>query len=221
VTNTESWDRIAARTRATPQMIGVRFSPDGPDDTEVRLVGDVTGRRVLDLGCGSGGAAVALAQRGAHVIGVDASAGQLTLARELAEVAEVRIDWRHSDLGDLVFLRADSVDLTLSTDALGEVADIGRVFRNVHRVLRPGAPFVLSYEHPLALLEHGSYLTGTAVSSERDGEPIVLYARSFADVFTELTRSGFGVETIVEPRPRDRKAVVPRTIVWRARKEGM
>ena len=52
----------------------------------------------------------------------------------------------------LAFLRADSMDLAFSAFAIAEVDDIARVFRQVQRVLKPNAPFVFSFEHPMALL---------------------------------------------------------------------
>ena len=45
-------------------------------------------------------------------------------------------------------MRADTVDVAVSIYALGAVDDLDRVFRQVHRVLRPEAPFVFSLPHP-------------------------------------------------------------------------
>src|ERR1700727_409264 len=45
------------------------------------LAGDVAGRRILDVGCGSGPISAALRDRGAIVTGIDISAGMLKLAR--------------------------------------------------------------------------------------------------------------------------------------------
>ena len=45
------------------------YGPNGPTERELRLLGDVKGKRVLELGCGTGETAVALAQQGAVVIG--------------------------------------------------------------------------------------------------------------------------------------------------------
>ena len=49
----------------------------GPTDRELRLVGSVAGKRVLDLGCGTGQAAITFAKEGAVVIAVDGSRAQL------------------------------------------------------------------------------------------------------------------------------------------------
>ena len=66
-----------------------------------RLPGDLTGVRVLDAGCGPGDLAVALARRGADVVGVDLSESLLRVARERMprDVAD-RIDLRAGDMTD-------------------------------------------------------------------------------------------------------------------------
>ena len=57
MTNTESWDRIAAQRAASTPSDVVQYGPDGPGEDDLRLIGDVAGKRVLDLGCGDGQAA--------------------------------------------------------------------------------------------------------------------------------------------------------------------
>jgi SAM-dependent methyltransferase len=237
VSNVESWDRIAARARTDPPVDVISYGPDGPTEDELRLIGDVAGKRVLDLGTGTGHAAIAFSKQGAVVIAVDASTGQLERARSIAEREEVRLEWHQGDLADLAFLRADSIDLAFSAFALSEVEDLDRLFRQVHRVLRASSVFVFSYEHPLALcvgpdpsagpdpevaerlVVTEPYFAERSIIVEREGEPIVMFQRTVGEVFAALGRAGFRIETIVEPRPDARP--VPTTIVWRARKEGV
>ncbi len=85
-------------------MAELQYGPDGPTESDVRLIGPVSGKRVLDLGCGDGAAAVTLAQQGAVVIAVDASEARLQRASRRAEEQDVRLEWRTSDLADLAFL---------------------------------------------------------------------------------------------------------------------
>lgn len=235
MTNTESWDRIAARTRTDPPTDVVCYGPDGPTEDDLRLIGDVTGKRVLDLGTGLGQTAIAFAKQGAVAIAVDASARQLERARDLAEREEVRIEWHQGDLADLAFLRADSIDLAFSAFAVSEVEDLDRLLRQVHRVLRAHSVFVFSYEHPLALCagrEQAAaptaatgpallrpYHSSEPIVVEHEGERLVVYQRTVSDVFAALGRAGFRIEVIVEPQPS--RGPVPTTIVWRARKEGV
>jgi SAM-dependent methyltransferase len=241
--NTEVWDRIAARRSAGDVAVAtaVTFAPDLASDDELRLCGEVKGRRVLDLGCGAGENAIVLAGRGAHVIALDTSKAQLALARKLADAAEVRVEWHESDVCDLAFLRADSIDLALATGVLGEVEDLDRLFRQVHRVLRPNASFVFSFDHPVALavgrdevapgaLPLGarevrrSYFDAAPAEVTRAGERIRVFPRTIADVFAALHRAGYRVDVVLEPEPvrsDDPGPALPTTVVWRARKEGV
>ena len=240
--NSQAWDRVARRERADagPPTDDVTYGAGLPSEAELRLLGDVSQRRVLELGCGTGQAAIALARQGASVIAVDGSAEQLGVARQRAERAEVRIEWRLADLADLAFLGADSIDLAVSTDALGEVDDLARLFRQVQRVLRPNAAFVFSHAHPLALVTSqdrpgpGTVPRAAPITIarplcdpsplvvERAGESITLYPRTLADELTALHRAGFRVDVLLEPQPTDDdRALVPAGVIWRARKQGI
>jgi len=239
--NTEAWDRIAGRRGAAVEAGVVSYGADIPNESELRLCGDVSGKRVLDLGCGSGENAVAFARHGAHVIAIDRSLSHLHIARKLAEEAEVRVEWHESDVADLAFLRADSIDVAFAAGVLGEVEDLDRVFRQVHRVLRPGAPFVFSCDHPMALavgrdgaapgalplgtLEvRRSYFDPRPAEVIRADERITVFPRTIADTFASLHRAGYRVDVLLEPEPTqssDPGPDVPTVIVWRARKEGV
>jgi SAM-dependent methyltransferase len=240
--NSEIWDRIAQRPWSDMESIPetIAYAPDGPSEADLRLCGDVEGKRVLDLGAGSGANAIALARQGAHVIAIDSSIAQLTRARKLAATTDVRVEWHECDASDLAFLRADSIDLVLGANVLGEVEDIDRLFRQVHRVLRPGAPFVFSYDHPMALaigregeapgvlplgaLEvRRSYFDIKPVEVTYDDERIQVWPRTIAEVFVAAHRAGYRVELLLEPEPNvsGTGPDIPRVIIWRARKEGV
>lgn len=228
--NTDMWDRIAASYRADHGLPAdvAHYGPDVPTERTLRLVGDVRGKRVLELGCGAGQASIAFAKQGATAIGVDASAAQLAHAHRLAEQEEVKVEWQQCDVADLAFLRADSIDLVFSAYALSEVEDLSRVFRQVHRVMRHHAMFVFSYEHPFSLCAgrdapRRSYFDHSPITVDRNGESLTLFPRTIGEVFMSLGRAGFRVDTIVEPEPVSGESppMLPSTVVWRARKEGI
>ena len=202
------------------------MNSDAVTERELRLLGDLRGKRVLDLGSGSGSAAITFAQQSAIVIALDGSDAHLARARERAEREEVKVEWRKGDLADLAFLRAESIDVAFSAFAVAEVEDAARLFRQVQRVLKPNGPFVFSYEHPMAMClgpdgtVDRSYFEPGPIDVERDGEPVRVFARGISEVFTDLGRAGFRVDTVLEPGPDTPGAKVPSTIVWRARKEG-
>lgn len=206
------------------------YGPGQPTEQELRLVGVGQGRRILELGCGEGRSLVAFARAGAIAIGIDPSADKLASARALAEREKVRLELRQGDLAELAFIGAETVDAALSSHVLSQLPDLRRVFRQVHRVLKPGAPLVFSVRHPLAGLVdkktrilRRSYFDDSPVSQDAPGDSEE-YNHTFSYLFMTLTRSGYRVDTVVEPEPQGGETVaslIPQALVIRARKEGL
>ncbi|MEO6120959.1 MAG: methyltransferase domain-containing protein [Acidimicrobiales bacterium] len=241
--NTTGWDRWAEAYQAgarLPTDVAV-YGPDIATERDLRLLGDLRGKRVVELGCGGAQSAIAFAKQGAIAIGVDASTEQLAHAKALSVAEGVRVELRHGDLADLAFLRADSVDLVFSAYALGYVEDVGRVFRQVHRVLRVGAPLVFSLEHPASYMVDGhssdplsltrSYFDPSTVDWQAGGDiDFTSYPHTIADLVTALVRASYRVDAILEPPPtpdgprsqhwNEAMRYVPATLIMRARKEG-
>jgi SAM-dependent methyltransferase len=245
--NAAAWDRHSAGYQAGARLPTdvAHYGPDIGTEVDLRLLGHLDGKRVLELGCGGAQCSIAFAKQGAHAIGVDFSAEQLAFARRLCEREGVRVELHHGDLADLAFVRADSIDLVFSAYAFGYVDDLNRVFRQVHRVLRPDAPLVFSLPHPAydmidddapeeeggPLLVRRSYFDRSPIDYEWNAVQLTDYHHTIEDLFTGLVRSGFRVDTILEPEPvsgaprsmfwRPTFAKVPRTLIVRARKEGI
>jgi SAM-dependent methyltransferase len=104
----------------------------------IRRVGLAPGDRVLEVGCGSGVFLRAAADRGAHVVGLDASPALLELAR--ARVAEAELV--AGDLESLPF-EDDSFDLVAGFNAFFFAADMVAALREAGRVAKPGRPVVI------------------------------------------------------------------------------
>src|SRR5215210_8958788 len=150
-----TWNRLLAGDRGgvMPAADAVAYGPDIGTEDDFRLLGgSLAGKRVLELGCGAGQNLVAMAKQGAHAIGRDFATEQLAGARRLAEREGVKIELHKGDLAELVFLRAESIDVVFSAYALGLVTDVNRVFRQAHRVLKQGAAMVFSLPHPASHL---------------------------------------------------------------------
>jgi SAM-dependent methyltransferase len=105
------------------------------------------GSRVLDLGCGTGRAAVPLAARGDRVTGVDLSQEMLRIAAEKRDAAGLRIDLARTNIVELDALCDGSFDAALCLfSTLGMVAGGDarrRVVGHAFRLVRPGGVFVL------------------------------------------------------------------------------
>lgn len=128
---------------------GFVWGPEGLDEAEARLLGEVRGRRVLEIGCGAAQCARWLAGQGARVAAFDISHRQLRHSQRLDLDTGVRVPVVQADAEVLPFA-GGAFDVACSAyGALPFVADPAAVFCEVRRVLRPGGLFVFSVSHPI------------------------------------------------------------------------
>ena len=118
------------------------LSPGGTDEVDRIVAGvDFAGRRVLDIGCGSGGNIIHLTTttKLAHATGFDVEAPVIEVARARSEASGLtdRLDFVRADPGPLPF--ADQTfDIVFSKDSLLHVPDKPALAREMFRVLAPG-----------------------------------------------------------------------------------
>jgi SAM-dependent methyltransferase len=218
--------RTKGRMRPSPLPIGhtvrmhsVWFGRGVADDSELRLCGDVSGKRTLELGVGPTPPtitpnAVTLALAGAKSIAVDPSADRIASLRHRADEAEVRVECHQSELVELGFITSGSVDLVIATQTLDDIDDLPRLTRQVHRVLKPNAAFVMAITHPVAAM----FDAGIAAPQHRYGET----TRSISELYMSFERANFHIDVIHELAPlAARDATAPTVLLLRARKEGV
>ena len=145
--STNDWFSNEAFWEASYDLMFPRARFEAAAD-EFAAVLDLVGgdpRSVVDVACGPGRHAVAAAQRGMDVVGVDATSFLLGKARELAAREGVDVEWVHSDMREHV--QEPAVDLVLnlftSFGYFDDDQDNARVLRNAYDSLRPGGSLVL------------------------------------------------------------------------------
>jgi SAM-dependent methyltransferase len=235
-----SWTRFSpAGSDSAPQASDVlRYGPGLPPESELKLLGHVDGRRILDLGCGRGASAVALARAGARVIAVDEDAANVASTRDRAEREDVKVEIHHGPLPELAFVRADTIDAAVSVYGLAAVDDLDRVFRQVHRVLKPERPIVFSLPHPAFTMLDPAGGEPVLRRSWWDASPVTWPAaggrgeshrpHTLGGLFASLGRANFRVDALADPEPdrascpedswSDAMRWVPPTLIVRARK---
>jgi SAM-dependent methyltransferase len=197
-----------------------QFAPDVYSDPPMaellRLVGDVSDLRVLDLACGSGRLTRELARRGGYIVGVDVSAALLNLAHAHEEKSPLKIVYLQADASTPGILDGEMFDGVVCSFGLSDIDDLEGAVATVARVLRPGGFFVFLILHPCFpgwesrqaqpswQLERGYYGEGwwRATNPAHGLRPKVgANHRMLSTYLNTVVRYNLAIEGVAEPPP--------------------
>lgn len=117
----------------------------------VKAVDPQPGQRILDIAAGTGTSSVALAKRGAYVVGADFSAGMLEVAREKHALNPL-LEFVWADATELPFAD-NSFDAATISFGLRNVSDVSAALKEMRRVVKPGGRVVVcEFSTPVAVL---------------------------------------------------------------------
>ncbi|MGH6654501.1 MAG: class I SAM-dependent methyltransferase [Actinocrinis sp.] len=215
--NRDWWDGAAdSYQQEHGQFLGdARFlwSPEGVFEDDVKLLGPVEGRRVLEVGCGAAQCSRWLAAQGADVVAFDISARQLAHSRRIDDALGLKpLRLVQADATVLPFADGTFDAACSAFGAVPFVEDSAAVMREVARVLRPGGRWVFAVSHPFrwclpddpgegGLRVRDSYFDRRAyVEQGEDGvATYVEHHRTVGDRVRELTAAGLVLRDLVEP----------------------
>lgn len=172
----------------------------------IGLLGEVAGRRVLEVGCGPGVLTSWLADHGAVVTAMDVST-------EMVRLASARVGDRArvlaADLAEPLAFAADgTMELVVASLVLHYVADWHPVLREFHRVLTPGGRVVFSTHHPAMdwqLHSPDDYFAVRQVTETWDHPggsfDVTFWRRPLTAMTAAIAASGFVIDLLVEPEP--------------------
>lgn len=214
----------------------------GVPESDLRMLDDVAGRDVIELGCGAAYVSAWLARRGARPVGIDNSAAQLATARRLQAEHGLDFPLLHGNAESVPYPDA-SFDLAISEYGACLWADPYRWVPEAARVLRPGGRLVFLTTGVLALLclpdvvdgRVGRELVRASFGLHRvewQTDPGVEFHLMHGDWLRLLRRSGFVVDDLIEVRPPETATTRygfadlgwarrwPSEEVWKATKRG-
>lgn len=188
------------------------WSPENVREADVGLLGELSGERVLEVGCGSAPGARWVRRQGGEVVALDLSAGMLRHGLEAAARTGVQVPLIQGDACHLPF-RDAAFDVAFSAfGAVPFVADSAALMREVARVLRPGGRWVFAVNHPMRWMFPDLPPPDglTVIQSYFDRSPYVevdargapAYAehhRTMGDRVRELRAAGFVLDDVLEP----------------------
>lgn len=169
----------------------------------INLAGHVSGRNILDVGCGAGPLAAALRDQGAEVTGFDASHAMVALARRrLGPDARVLV----ADLAEALPFGTGEFDDAVASLVLHYLEDWSGPLAELHRVLKPGGRLILSVNHPVirpVVYPEEDYFATSSYTEDYtfDGQTAYLtfWHRPLHAMTDAFTRAGFAISVISEP----------------------
>lgn len=242
------WDEEAADYyREHGELLGDRdlvWGPEGVREADLRLLGPLEGRRVLEVGCGAGQGARWCADQGAGSVAFDLSGAMLACGRALdADGAARPAAYVQGDAVRLPF-DDEAFDVVFSAyGALPFVADSAEALVEMTRVLRAGGRAVCSVTHPVRwalpdlpgpaglVVRHSYFDRSPYVEQDADGTVRYMeHHRTLGDRVREIRAAGLVLVDLVEPEwpphadhvwggwSRERGLLLPGTAIFCTRK---
>ena len=199
-------------TTALP-VYGVRF----PTEDDLHLFGDVTGKKMLEICCGSGHSLTYNAQKGAGELwGVDLSQKQLDNAAKLLKDNGYSAKLICSKMEDELDVPKDYFDYVYSIYGIGWTTDLQGTFDKIASYLKKDGIFIFSWHHTLnycvawscderkevfedeKLVMTKSYYDESYFKMPVHDSEIVLCNRKISTYINALAKAGFMVEQLVE-----------------------
>ena len=196
-----------------------RGRQDNPNDTLekpvlLELLGDLTGKRILDLGCGDAAFGREAFQHGcAAYVGVEGSHNMIVLARQNLAATPGQVIQANLETWEYPH---EIFDLVISRLVLHYLSSLDSALRNVHQALQAGGRIVFSVEHPVITscdrawrgqgprqdwIVDNYFDTGLRETPWLGGQ-VVKYHHTVEDYCLGLQRVGFVIESVREARPQ-------------------
>lgn len=211
--NQKGWNEVAPLFYGGTAL--PKYGPLAATEDELNLIPDLNGKRVLELGCGSGHTLAYLWEHkhAAELWGLDLSETQIHFTGEFLEEKNIPAKLFLASMDKNPGIPEDYFDLVVSIYSLGWTPDLPGTLIVVNSYLKPGGLFIFSWEHPAYRSLHydadiSKYVFEISYSDEGPmldpswkGVEVVINHRKLSTYLNALAQSGLILERIVESEP--------------------
>ena len=193
-------------------------------------LGNVNGKKILDLGCGEGGYSRELAHKGAAVTSADCSEASVRYCKEQALKENLDIQHYIINSSCLDMMNENSFDIVLCAMMLMDVEDLNGTMKEIYRVLKPDGKVFISVLHPCfkgkdAVWKADGEKIHVTVSSYNSSKvwtgeikgmsaPILYRHRTLSEYVKAFVQNGFRITDMNEPIPTEEQADKSPRIAW-------
>jgi SAM-dependent methyltransferase len=204
--NKKFWDNTA------DQWVGTTALPNFgclmPSEEDLHLFGDVSGLKVLEIGCGSGHSLKYLGDRNASELwGLDISTQQIESAAAYLKDSGYEAHLFNHPMEEKTGIPEGYFDIVYSIYAIGWTTDLQKTFDIIASYLKKGGIFIFSWDHPVMrcmdieegkLVFKSSYYDENLVTFEKYGFELSLSKRKISTYINALSGAGFVIEEMIE-----------------------
>lgn len=199
----------------------------------LKFMGDVNGKKILDLGCGEGGYSRELTKRGAQLVSIDCSRKAIEYAITLANDENLHIDHFVRNSNDLFDIESEQFDIVLCSMMLMDCEDFEGTLRETVRVLKPNGRLFASVLHPCFDGNHESGIGREGIGIDKrvvvmnyfepkEWEaplwkgtiPVIWRHRTLEDYVKAFLKAGLTIVDLNEPQASDEQVQISAAMAW-------
>ncbi len=211
--NQKGWYKVAPIFHGGTAL--PKYGPLAQTEDELNLLPDLSGKSVLELGCGSGHTLGYLRENrnASYLWGLDFSEEQIRFTRQLLCEKNIPAKLFLASMDENPGIPENHFDLIVSIYALGWTPDLCRTLGLVHSYLRPGGIFIFSWEHPVYqcleydagidkyIFERSYQKEGPEFHPTWKGVEIFINSRKMSTYLNALIQSGLVLDQLMESDP--------------------
>jgi SAM-dependent methyltransferase len=211
--NQKGWNQVASLFYGGTAL--PTYGPLAATEDELHLIPALAGKKVLELGCGSGHTLAYLWENrnASELWGLDFSEEQIRFAQEFLGDKHIPAKLCLAPMDENPGIPEDYFDLIMSIYSLGWTLNVDRTLQLVCSYLKPGGMFIFSWEHPVyqylsyettieKYIFDGSYLEeGPVLDPSWKGVEMVLNHRKLSTYLNAISQSGLVLDQMVETEP--------------------